>query len=109
MNLYAWVSTFIPDSPYFIGLYLCHDDDRMNHLYQGAYFKKSGRFVCTDRPTAGETVTSSFDLLEGYRTFFDKEQDDDPGISGLAIALDTRKAGNRGKSSAFIKEIRIYQ
>ena len=102
-------SIFIPDSPYFIGLYLCNDGDRMNHPYLGTYFKKSGRFVCSDRPADGETVTSRFDLLEGYRTFFDKERDDDPGISGLAIALDTRKAGNRGKSSAFIKEIRIYQ
>ncbi len=101
-------SMFIPDSPYFIGLYLCHGDDRINHPYQGAYFKKSGRFVCTDRPADGESVTSRFDLFEGYRTFFDKERDDDPGISGLAIALDTKKASNRGQSSAFVKEIRIY-
>lgn len=64
--------------------------------------------VCVDRPAAGETVTSRFDLLKGYRSYFDKEQDDDPGISGLAIALDTKKAGKAGRSSAFIKEIRIY-
>ncbi len=101
-------SIFIPDTPYFIGLFLCHGDDRINHPYQGAYFKKSGRFVCTDRPAEGETVTSRFDLLEGYRSFFDKERDDDPGISGLVIALDTKKASNRGQSSAFVKEIRIY-
>lgn len=101
-------SVFIPDSPYFIGLFLCHGDDRKNHPYQGSYFKKSGRFVCVDRPTAGETVTSRFDLLKAYRSYFDKEQDDDPGISGLAIALDTKKAGKAGRSSAFIKEIRIY-
>ncbi len=102
-------SVFIPDSPFFIGLYLCDSDDRVNHPYQGVYFKKNGRYVCVDRPAAGETVTSRFDLFKAYRSYFDKEQDDDPGISGLAIALDTRKAGNGGKSSAFIKEIRIYQ
>ena len=101
-------SIFIPNSPYFIGLYLCHDDDRINHPYQGAYFKKSGRYVCGDRPEAGQSVTTRFDLLEAYRTYFDQERDDDPGISGLVIALDTKKAGGGGKSSAFIREIRFY-
>ncbi len=102
-------SIFIPDTPYFIALFPCHGDDRKNYPYRGRYFKKTGRFVCTDRPGPGETVTSRFELLTGYRTFFDEERDDDPGISGIAIALDTKKASNRGQSSAFIKEIRIYR
>lgn len=101
-------SLFIPDSPYFIGLYLCHGDDRINHPYVGSYFKKSGRYVCGDRPTVGEMVTTRFNLLDAYRSYFDKEGDDDPAISGLALAIDTKKAWNRGKSSAFIKEIRFY-
>jgi len=102
-------SMFIPDSPYFIGLFLCHNDDRVNYPYKGSYFKKSGRYVCGNRPAEGETVTTRFDLLEAYRTYFDKERDDDPGISGLGIALDTKKADGGGKSSAFIREIRIYR
>ena len=53
-------------------------------------------------------VTSRFDLLEAYRSYFDKERDDDPGISGLGIALDTKKADGGGRTSAFIREIRIY-
>ncbi|MDX2480297.1 MAG: hypothetical protein QNK24_08160, partial [Desulfuromusa sp.] len=77
--------------------------------YKGAYYKKSVRYVCGDRPAVGETVTTRFDLLEAYRTYFDMERDDNPFISGLAIALDTRKASDDGTSSAFIKEIRIYQ
>ena len=101
-------SMFIPDSPYFVGLYLCHGDDRINHPYVGSYYKKSGRYVCGDRPTIGETVTTRFNLLEAYRSYFDKERDDDPAVSGLAIALDTKKAGGGGKSSAFIREIRFY-
>lgn len=101
-------SIFIPDSPYFIGLFPCHGEDRVNHPYQGRFYKKQGRFVCLDRPAPGESITSRFNLLEGYRTFFDKERDDDPGISGLAIVLDTKKSGNRGQTSAFIKELRIY-
>ncbi len=102
-------SLFIPDSPYFVGLFLCHGDDRINHPYVGSYFKKSGRYVCGDRPAEGQLVTSRFDLLEAYRTYFDKERDDDPAISGLALALDTKKASDDGRSSAFIREIRFYQ
>jgi hypothetical protein len=101
-------SLFIPDSPHFIGLFLCSGDDRINYPYVGSYFKKSGRYVCVDKPSEGEIVTSRLDLMEAYRTAFDKERDDDPGISGLALALDTKKAGDSGKSSAFIREIRIY-
>jgi len=101
-------SFFIPDSPHFIGLFLCSGDDRINHAYVGSYFKKSGRYVCVDKPSEGEIVTSRLDLLEAYRTFFDRERDDDPGISGLALALDTKKASDNGRSSAFIREIRFY-
>ena len=102
-------SKFIPDSPYFIGLYLCSGDDREHHPYPGSYFRKSGRYVCTDRPSPGRTVTSRFDLLEAYRAYFDKERDDDPGISGLALAVDTTKAGGGGTSSAFVREIRFFR
>ncbi len=102
-------SILIPNSPYFIGLFLCHNDDRTNHPYQGRFFRAGGRYVCLDKPKPGETITSRFDLLDGYRTFFDRERDDDPGISGLAIALDTKKATDKGRSSAFIREIRVYR
>ena len=102
-------SMFIPDSPYFVGLFLCHGDDKMNHPYVGSYFKKGGRYVCTDRPTEGEIVTSRFNLLEAYRAYFDKEKDDDPAVSGLALALDTKKADDGGRSSAFIREIRFFR
>ncbi len=102
-------SMFIPDSPYFLGLFLCSGDDRTAHPYIGANFKKSGRYVCTDRPKDGELVTSRFNLLEAYRAYFDKEQDDDPAVSGLALAVDTSKANAGGKSSAFIREIRFFK
>ncbi len=101
-------SMFIPNSPYFVGLFLCAGDDKKNHPYVGSYFKKGGRYVCTDRPSKGKMVTSRFNLLEAYRTYFDKERDDDPGVSGLALALYTQKADDVGKSSAFIREIRFY-
>ncbi len=102
-------SLLIPDSPHFVALFLCHGDDRTNHPYVGSYFKKGGRYVCGDRPADGQLVTTRFDLLEAYRTYFDKERDDDPAISGLALALDTKKAGDGGRSSAFIRGIRFYR
>ncbi len=101
-------SMFIPDSPYFIGLFLCSGEDKTNHPYVGSYFKKGGRYVCTERPSKGKLVTSRFNLLEAYRSYFDKERDDDPGISGLALALFTKTTDDEGKSSAFIREIRFY-
>lgn len=102
-------SIFIPNSPYFVALFLCSAEDRIGHPYVGSYYKKTGRYVCTDRPGAGEMVTSRFNLIEAYRNFFDKERDDDPGISGIALALDTKKAEGKGTSSAFIREIRFYK
>jgi hypothetical protein len=101
-------SMFIPNSPFFIGLFLCSGDDKLNHPYVGQYFTKSGRYVCTDRPALGELVTSRFNLMAAYRAYFDKENEDDPGISGLALALDTKKARD-GRSSAFIREIRFFK
>jgi len=101
-------SLLIPDSPYFIGLFLCHGDDKVNHPYVGSYFKKSGRYVCIDRPAPGKMVTTRFNLLKAYRAYFDKEGDDDPAVSGLALGLDTKKAGHGGRASAFIREIRFF-
>jgi hypothetical protein len=100
---------FIPVSPYFIDLFLWHGDDKTRHPYVGSYFKKSGRYVCTDRSAVGELVTSRFNVLKAYRTYFDKERDDDLAISGLALALDTKKADKGGQALAFIRKIRFYR
>jgi hypothetical protein len=102
-------SMLIPDSPFFVGLFLCSGGDKVNHPYVGTYFQKSGRYVCADKAPLGQLITSRFNLLEAYRSYFDKERDDDPGISGLALAIDTQKAGGGGTSSAFIREIRFFR
>ena len=101
-------SMFIPDSPHFVGLFLCLGDDRMNHPYLGTYYKQGGRFVCAGKPAEGEKVTTRFDLSEAYRTYFERTPDDAPMISGLALSLDTQESDGDGKTSAFISEIRFY-
>ncbi|MDH3239745.1 MAG: hypothetical protein OEO83_03680 [Alphaproteobacteria bacterium] len=102
-------SMFIPDSPYFIGLFLCSGNDRTNHPFVGAHFKKGGRYVCADKAPEGKLITSRFDLMAAYREYFDKEKDDDPAVTGIALEIDTTKAKDGGKSSAFIKEIRFFR
>ena len=52
-------SFFITDSPYFVALFLCHGDHRINHPHKSAYFKKGGRYVCVERPAVGQLVTDS--------------------------------------------------
>ncbi len=72
--------------------------------------------MCLNRPPLGHQVTSHFHLLSAYRSSFEKEldddpkeRDDDPAISGIALVVDTKKAGDGGRSRAFIKEIRFYK
>ncbi len=101
-------SWLVPDSPYFIGLFLCKDDE-VDKPYVGRYFQKGGRYVCLDRPEPGEVVTSRFDLLAAYRTYFDKEGDDDPVISGLAVSADTGKSGDGGQSEGFVRRVTLIE
>lgn len=102
-------SMFIPDSPYFVGLFVCSGDDRTNHPYVGAYFKKSGRYVCVDRPEPGKLVTTRFNLLDAYHAYFDKDRKEDPGISGIALSVDTKKGDQGGVAEALVREIRFYR
>jgi hypothetical protein len=96
----------IPNSPYFVGLFLGRDDE-VNKPYTGRYFKKSGRFVCLGNPAPNETVVSEFDLVETFKTCFEK--DDVPVISGIGLGTDTSGSGNNGRASAFIKRIEFLE
>jgi hypothetical protein len=93
-----------PDLPYFIGLYLCQED-QLNVPYTGKYYHEGGRFVCVGRPQPGEMITSEFDLVQAFRSYFEKS--DVPPISGLALEVDTTASGDGGTAAAFIKRIEI--
>jgi hypothetical protein len=95
-----------PDLPYFIGLYLCQDD-KLNVPYRGKYYHEGGRYVCVGSPQPGETVTSEFDLVQAFQTYFDKP--DLPPISGIALGVDTTSSGEGGTAAAFVKRVEILE
>jgi hypothetical protein len=96
----------IPNSPYFIGLFLCQDD-QVNYPYVGRYFHTGGRFVCLGKPQPGETVSTEFNLDEAFKSYFSKKET--PGITGIGFGIDTSKAGDGGRGAAFIKSVRFIE
>jgi hypothetical protein len=95
-------SFLIPNSPYFIALYLC-EDEKIGYPYKGRYFHKSGRFICLGKPSPNKTIVSEFDLVRAFKTYF--SENEIPAISGISLAVDTTKSGDRGKAAAFLKSI----
>jgi len=96
----------IPNSPYFIALFLGSDDE-VNKPYKGKYYHKSGRFVCLGNPKPNEKVTSEFDLIEAFRKYFEK--DEAPVISGISLGYDTTSSGDKGTAGAFINSIEFLE
>jgi hypothetical protein len=96
----------IPNSPYFIGLFLCQDE-QIDFPYKGRYFHTGGRFVCLGKPKPNETVVSEFDLDTAFKRYFDKSRT--PGITGIGFGIDTSKAGEGGAAAAFIKSIEFIE
>lgn len=94
-------SLFIPDSPYFLALYLC-ETEQTNKPFKGRYYHASGRFICVDRPSLGTTVTTDFPIADTFRLVFGKEA---PDISGIGLAIDTANAKGTGRAKSFITKI----
>jgi hypothetical protein len=96
----------IPDSPYFIGLFLGRHD-KLNKAYKGNYYHEGGRFVCLGNPKPGETVISEFDLFDAFKRYFQK--DEVPNISGVALEVDTTSSDDDGRAVAFIHRIEFLE
>jgi hypothetical protein len=92
----------LPDTPYFIGLYLCKDD-KLHTPYIGRYYQEGGRFVCLAHAEPQQTIVSEFDLATAFRTYFEKGEV--PPISAINLGVDTSDAGDGGKAAAYIKSI----
>jgi len=96
----------IPNSPYFIGLFLCQDE-QVNFPYKGRYFHTGGRFVCLGKPEPGQMTVSEFDLHRGFKSYFGKQET--PSVTGIGLGVDTSQAGGGGTGSAFIKSIEFIE
>ena len=96
----------IPDSPYFIGLFLGRHD-KLKKAYKGKYYHEGGRFVCLGNPKPGETVISEFDLADAFKRYFEK--DEVPNISGVALEIDTTSSDDEGRAVAFIHSIEFLE
>jgi hypothetical protein len=99
-------NVLIPNSPYFIGLFLCQND-QVNVPYKGRYFHTGGRFVCLGKPRPGEMIVSEFELDRAFKSYFGKNET--PRITGLGFGIDTSQAGNGGKATALIKSVEFQE
>ena len=99
----SWV---IPDSPYFIGMFLC-DQDPVNQPFTGRYYEKGGRFVCLGHPEPGVPVTTEFDLRSAFKSYFGRDRL--PAVSGISLEVDTNESGAGGRAAAFIGRIDLLK
>lgn len=95
-------SFFIPNCPYFLGLYLGQNDP-IGKLFVGRHFTDGGRFVCVGKPQIDATVVSEYNLEDGFKAAFPSEPTV-PFIAGLALEVET---SSTGPASAFIKKIEL--
>jgi hypothetical protein len=99
-------SLLIPDSPYFIGLFLC-ESEPTGRAFTGRYYHAGGRFVCVDRPPPGKLVSSEYPIAEAFTRLFGKSPV--PDISGFGIAIDTNNAKGDAVAKAFVRKIEFLK
>ncbi len=95
---------FLPDSPRFIGAFLCQND-KTNHPYLGKHYRDSARFVCLDSPPVGKVVVSRFEVGPAFKKWFNT--DDLPPLTGIGMEVDTSGLDN-GTSKAYLKKISFF-
>jgi hypothetical protein len=94
-------SLVVPDSPYFIALHLCENDE-IGKPELGRFFHAGGRFICVAHPQPGALVKTRFDLKKAFREIYGFEA---PSLYGIAFEFDTNGAPDKGKASAFVRSI----
>jgi len=99
-------SLLIPDSPYFLGLFLC-ESDKTNKPFTGRYYHAVGRYICVDRPSLGVPVTTEFQIAEAFTRVFG--QNPPPDISGFGIAIDTANLKGNGVAKSLIRKIEFLR
>jgi hypothetical protein len=95
---------FVPPSPHFIGFFLC-ERGRRGAMISGRSYTRQGRYICLDGPPAGAEITSTVALDKAFGAAFGAMRV--PAVSGFAIEADTTQVGAGGRSSAWVRSIRI--
>ncbi|MEI6054741.1 MAG: hypothetical protein WCR55_01670 [Lentisphaerota bacterium] len=95
-------SFFIPNCPYFLGLYL-GQNDTIGKIYMGRHFTDGGRFICIGKPQIGATVVTEYNIADGFKSAFPAEKTL-PFIAGIALEVET---SSTGPANAFIKKIEL--
>lgn len=78
-------SMFVPDSPYFLALFLC-ESDATDKPFKGRYHHASGRFICVARPQPGAIDATDFPLAETFKRVFGKNEVDTSNVTGSGAA-----------------------
>ena len=94
-------SLFIPNAPYFIGLFL-GQKEQADKVYIGKYYTQGGRYFCEPCGIQiGETVVSDFDLAKAFSEQFSIPYF--PGVSGFGFQMNTKET--HGGAVAFLKKV----
>ncbi|MGH9647537.1 MAG: hypothetical protein ACRD4E_12070 [Bryobacteraceae bacterium] len=99
-------SLFIPDSPYFIGLFLCQGDT-IGEPFTGRYFRAGGRFICVAHPPAGKMITTEYPIADVFKRTFGRNET--PDISGFGISIDTNNARGNAIARGFVRKIEFVK
>jgi hypothetical protein len=92
---------FIPNAPYFIGLFLGEQEEE-GHAYKGKYYHKGGRYFCTPcSPRLGETVITEFNLNQAFKQQFAISPI--PPITYFGLQVNTQDT--EGGARAFLKTV----
>ena len=94
-------SVFLPDAPYFLGVFL-GEKEQETQVYTGMYYKKGGRYFCQPcgmKP--GQTVVTEFDLERHFKAQF--QQNALPPVSSFSFQMNT--TDTKGGARAFLVSV----
>jgi hypothetical protein len=100
-------SSFVPNLPYYIALFL-GEKEKAGQVYYGNYWQKGGRYLC--EPCDGslnKTFVTEVMLEDKFKELFEMDM---PPVTGLTIevdAQDTNKKNGR-HSKAYFKKIELF-
>lgn len=92
---------YVPDAPYFIGLFLGRKEQE-GRAYTAKYYHKGGRYFCTPCPSpAGETITTEFNLDAAVKQQFGLS----PTLPVTRFGFQMNTEDTEGGARAFLKTV----